>query len=334
MDNGTPGVIARVDRNHQHWSGTAGVADLEQRRPRIPAEHLRIGSITKTFTAVTLLMLEAEGQLSLDDSVARWLPGVLDRNGYDGRSITVRQLLNHTSGVNDVLSDEGFLSRYIGEAFFDHRFDDWTPRQLVDIAISHPPLFEPGTGWGYSNTNYLLAGMIIEAATGTSYADAVEGALLRPLRLEGTTLPGRSAVMPQPHAQAYSTLFNSAPDAGIYNVTEFNPSLAGAGGEMISTARDLNRFMAKLMNGSILPPRQQRELLTGIDTGNGYRYGLGLQTYSLSCGTFWGNDGDVFGSVTYTVSTDDGSHVLSLHGNDNWSEDELARNVLETEFCD
>lgn len=187
--------------------------------------------------------------------------------------------------------------------------------------------------WSYSNTNYILAGMIIEAATGTGYADAVERTLLRPLRLEGTSLPGRSAVMPQPHAQAYSTLFDSSPDAEIYNVTEFNPSLAGAGGEMISTTRDLNRFMARLMNGSILPPQQQRELLTGIDTGDGYRYGLGLRTYPLSCGTFWGNDGDIFGSVTYTVSSGDGSHVLSLNTNDNWSDDEPARNVLETEFC-
>lgn len=334
VDNGTPGVIARVNRNHQHWSGTAGVADLERRRPRIPAEHIRIGSITKTFTAVTLLKLEAEGQLSLDDSFEKWLPGVLDRNENDGRSITVRQLLNHTSGVYDVLRDRGFFSRYVGETFFDHRFDDWTPRQLIDIAISHPPLFEPGTNWSYSNTNYILAGMIIEAATGTSYADAVERTLLRRLRLEGTTLPGRSAVMPQPHAQAYSTLFDSSPDAEIYNVTEFNPSLAGANGEMISTTKDLNRFMAKLMNGSILPSRQQRELLNGVDTGDGYRYGLGVRSYPLSCGTFWGNDGDIFGSVTYTVSSGDGSHVLSLHSNDNWSEDELARRVLDTEFCD
>lgn len=121
VDNGTPSVIARVDRNHQHWSGTAGVADLERRRSRNPVEHFRIGSITKTFTAMTLLTLEAEGQLSLDESVEKWLPGILDRNGYDGRSITVRQLLNHTSGIYDVLRDQQFFSRYVGEAFFDHR---------------------------------------------------------------------------------------------------------------------------------------------------------------------------------------------------------------------
>lgn len=267
--DGSPGVIARVDRNQQHWTGTAGVADLDLPRSRNPAEHIRIASITKTFTAVTLLKLEAEGSLSLDDSVEQWLPGVLDRNGYDGRSVTVRQLLNHTSGIYDVLADRQFASRYRGAAFLDHRFDDWTPRQLVDIATSHPPVFEPGTSWDYSNTNYLLAGMIIEAATGHPYADVVESRLLRPLRLVGTSLPGSSAAIPEPHAQAYSTLFVSSPDAAIYDVTEFNPSLAGAAGEMVSTTKDLNRFLSRLLNGSVLPLPQQRELLTGIDTGRG-----------------------------------------------------------------
>lgn len=330
---GTPGVIARVDGNHRHWTGTAGVADLDRPRPRNPAEHFRIASITKTFTAVTLLKLEAEGRLSLDDSVERWLPGVLDGNGYDGHSVTVRQLLNHTSGIYDVLDDRGFASRYMGTAFLEHRFDDCTPRRLVDIAVSHPPVFEPGTRWGYSNTNYLLAGMIIEAVTGHPYAEVVESRLLRPLGLHGTSLPGHSPAMPEPHARAYSTLFVDSPDATVYDVTEFDPSLAGAAGEIISTATDLNRFLSRLLNGSVLPPRQQRELLTGIDTGQGDRYGLGLRTYELSCGTFWGNDGDIFGSVTYTVSSADGSHVLTMNTNDNRSDDALARRVLEIELC-
>jgi D-alanyl-D-alanine carboxypeptidase len=333
VESGTPGAIVRVDRGHRHWHGTAGVADLDRPGERRAGEHVRIGSMTKTFTAVTLLKLEAEGRLSIDDSVERWLPGLLDHNGYDGAGITIRQLLNHTSGVFDILGDRDFVSRYVGPSFFDHRYDTWTPLQLVEIATSHPPLFDPGAGWSYSNTNYILAGMVIEAASGESYADAVDSRILRPLHLRRTVVPGGSPTLPQPHAQAYSHLFVDASEAPIYNVTEFNPSLAWAAGDIISTTRDLNVFFRELLSGRLLPPRQQRELLTTVDTGRGYRYGLGVQTYELPCGTYWGNDGDIFGSVTYTVSTARGRHLLTLNTNDNWHDDEQAERVLSAELC-
>lgn len=197
--NGTPGAVVRVDRGRRHWSGTAGVADLHRPGGRTPRDHFRIASVTKTFTAATLLTLEADGRLSLDDSVETWLPGLLDRNGYDGRSITVGQLLDHTSGVFDVLDDRDFVSRYVGRAFFAHRFDSWTPRELVEVAISHQPLFDPGEGWS---------------------------------------------------ARAYSHLFVDGPDAPTYDVTEFNPSLAAAAGEIISTTRDLNVFIRELLSGT------------------------------------------------------------------------------------
>lgn len=334
VSTGTPGAIVRVDSGRRHWNGTAGVADLNRPAKRSSAEHFRIGSVTKAFTAVTLLRLEAQGYLSLDDSVAKWLPGVLDHNGYDGNNITIRQLLNHTSGVFDVLGDDDFRSRYTGRAFFDHRYDSWTPRRLVEIATSHRPLFEPGEGWSYSNTNYTLAGMIIEAATGHSYDDVVDTQILRPLRLGETVVPGDSATLPRPHARAYSYLFVDGPESKIYDVTEVNPSMAWAGGGMISTTRDLNVFFRQLMAGRLLPPRQQRELLTTVETGHGQQqYGLGVWTYDLPCGTFWGGDGDLFGSVTYTVSTADGSHLLTLNTNDNWNDDERAEEVLTTELC-
>lgn len=330
---GTPGAIVRVDQGDRHWNGTAGVADLNRPGPRTRVDHFRIGSITKTFTAVTLLKLEAEGRVSLDDSVEEWLPGLLDDDGYDGSSITIRQLLNHTSGVFDILGDRDFVSRYAGESFYEHRYDSWTPRQLVEIATSHPPLFNPGEGWSYSNTNYVLAGMVIEAASGESYADTVEARILRPLGLRGTVVPGVSSTLPRPHSKAYSHLFVGTPEPTIYDVTEINPSMAGAAGEIISTTRDLNVFFRELLSGRLLPPQQQRELLDTVETGRGYRYGLGVQTYELPCGTFWGNDGDLFGSVTYTAATADGSHVLTLNTNDNWNADEHADRVLTTELC-
>jgi D-alanyl-D-alanine carboxypeptidase len=332
--SGTPGAVAGVDLGRRSWHGTAGVADLDRPRPRTPADHFRIGSITKTFTAVTLLKLEAEGALSLDDSVEKWLPAVFVHDDYDGRSITLRQLLNHTSGVFDILKDHDFVSRYTGAAFLEHRYDSWTPDRLVEIATSHPPLFQPGEQqWSYSSTNYLLAGMVIEAATGQRYADVVESWLLRPLHLDETVVPGSAPTLPEPHARAYSRLFVDSPEAKVYDVTEFDPSMAGAAGEIISTTHDLNRFFGALFGGRILPPYQQGELLSGVDTGRGYDYGLGVRTYPLPCGTVWGHDGDVFGSVTYAVSTEDGSHVLSLNTNDNWNDDEPARNVIKADFC-
>jgi D-alanyl-D-alanine carboxypeptidase len=331
--SGTPGAVVRVDEDRRHWNGTAGVADLDRPGRRRPAEHFRIGSVTKTFTAVTVLKLEAEGLLSLDDSVETWLPGLLDGTGYDSHAITLRLLLNHRSGVFDVLGDRGFVSRYVGEAFYEHRYDTWTPRQLVEIATAHPPNFPPDGGWSYSNTNYLLAGMIIEAATGDSYENAVRTRILRPLGLRGTVAPGATPTLPRPHAQAYSHLWVDAPEPPVFDTTEVNPSLAWAGGDLISTSRDLNTFFRTLLAGKVLPAAQQRELLTMKDTGRGHRYGLGLQTFELPCGTFYGHDGDLFGSVTYTVSTADGSHVMTLNTNDNWHDDADADAVIETEMC-
>ena len=330
---GTPGVLAQVDGVGGRWFGESGVDDVVSGRPRLRTDHYRIGSITKTFIATAMLQLEAEGTLSLSDSVEEWLPGVVDGNGYDGSKITLRELLDHTSGIFDILHDKGFVSQFVGTSFFLHRYDKQTARREVAIALSHRADFPPGKGWAYSNTDYLLAAMVIRAATGHSYADEIRQRILAPLGLRDTQVPGTSPYLPMPHGHNYSKLFVQDPDADAYDVTEFNPQIAGPAGGMVSTAGDLNRFFAALLRGDLLPARQQREMFHGVDTGHGYEYGLGVASYPLPCGDLWGNDGDIFGTTSWTVGTRAGDHVMSLNSNANWGDDDLSRAAIRAEFC-
>ncbi|MFJ8695392.1 serine hydrolase domain-containing protein, partial [Streptomyces roseolilacinus] len=281
--SGVPGVLAQARDRHGVWNGSAGVADRTTGRKRLPNDHYRVGSITKTFVATVVLQLEAEGRLDLDDSVEKWLPGVVRGNGHDGREITVRQLLNHTSGIYNVTADPGFQAKVFGPDFLHHRYDTWTPEQLVALAMEHAPAFAPGASWGYSNTNYVLAGMLVEKVTGRPYGEAVERRVLKPLGLGATSVPGTDARMPRPSGRAYSTLGADPADPAtrIHDVTELNPSIAGSAGEMISTNADLQKFLGALLTGRLLPQQQMRELTRTVPTGAdraGEEYGLGLMS--------------------------------------------------------
>ncbi|MDN3294744.1 serine hydrolase domain-containing protein [Streptomyces ficellus] len=334
VEAGVPGVLAQAQDRHGTWNGTAGVADRETGRERLPRDRYRVGSITKTFVATVVLQLEAEGRLDLDDTVDRWLPGVVRGNGHDGREITVRQLLNHTSGIYNVTSDPGFQAKVFGPGFLQHRYDTWTPGQLVDLAMKHRPDFAPGTDWRYSNTNYVLAGMVIEKVTGRPYGKEVERRVLKPLGLRATSVPGTDPRMPKPSGRAYSTLM-AGPHAPVHDVTELNPSLAWAAGEMVSDSADLQRFVRALLKGKLLPPRQMKELTTTVPVGEDMpsgRYGLGVSVQKLSCGTeVWGHNGGIHGSGSAMVATRDGRHSLALNVNGDWAGDMNA--VVEAEFC-
>ncbi|ORT61754.1 serine hydrolase domain-containing protein [Streptomyces sp. CB03238] len=331
---GVPGVLAQAQDRDGTWNGTAGVADRTTGRPRLPQDRYRIGSITKPFVATVLLQLQAEGRLDLDDTVERWLPGVVRGHGHDGRSITLRQVLNHTSGVYDITSDPGFREKVFGPDFLQHRYDTWTPRQMVAIAMTHRPDFAPGTDWNYSNTNYLLAGMVIEKVTGRPYGKEVERRILRPLKLRATSVPGTDVTMPKPSGRAYSRLF-AGPDAEIHDVTEMSPTVAGSAGEMISNSADLQRFVRALMTGKLLPPREMKEMTATVPIGEevpNTRYGLGVMVEKLSCGKeVWGHSGGIHGSGSGMVATRDGQHSLALNVNGDWAGD--TQQVVEAEFC-
>jgi D-alanyl-D-alanine carboxypeptidase len=334
VQDGVPGVTLTARDGASAWSTTAGVGNIKTHAPRSADDRYRVGSITKTFVSTVLLQLEAEGRLSLDDTVEKWLPGVVHGNGHDGSRITVRQLLNHTSGIFNYTADETFGRTYfLKDGFFQHRYDTKTPEQLVAVAMGHQPDFAPGTSWNYSNTNYVVAGMVIQKVTGRSYGEEIRRRVIDPLHLTATSVPGTRVTVPQPSSRAYSKLAQTA-TGPTYDVTRLNPSLASSAGEMISDSADLDRFYAALLKGRLLPPKQLKEMKTtvaveGIPNAG---YGLGLIDRELSCGVHvWGHDGGIHGSNSVAVTTADGRHSVAFNFNGDWSGDTDA--VVEAEFC-
>ncbi|MGW6061523.1 serine hydrolase domain-containing protein [Streptomyces sp. NPDC055189] len=333
VNENAPGVTAQVKDKHGTWDSAAGIGDLERQSPRGAHDRYRVGSITKTFVSTVILQLAAEGELSLDDKVGRWLPGVVEGNDHDGDNITIRQLLNHTSGIYDILTDPGYQEKMFTEKFLVHRYDTWTPEQQVAIAMRHEPDFDPGEGWNYSNTNYLLAGMIIKKVTGNSYADEIKRRIIKPLDLAATSVPKTNPLMPEPSSRAYMKL-SKDPDARFHDVTELNPSMAGSSGGMISDSADLNRFYTALLRGKLLPKKQLAEMKQTVEQNPEKpenRYGLGLVSRETSCGTVvWGNGGDIQGSTTMTLATERGGHAISANFN-SLDGDLIA--IRDAEFC-
>ncbi|WP_381834405.1 serine hydrolase domain-containing protein [Streptomyces monticola] len=298
---------------------STGTANTATDRPIRRKDRFRIGSITKSFTAVVVLQLAAERRLALDDTVEQHLPGVIRGHGNDGRDLTLRQLLTHTSGLFSYTDALGTHTTTFDRAY--------TPASLLRTALAHRPLFAPGTDWSYSNTNYTVLGMVIEKVTGRSYAEEAQRRILTPLRLTGTSFPGDSSRLPAPHGRAYSGTPASPKD-----VTAIEPSGAGAAGEVISTLDDLDRFYSALLTGELLPAAQLAEM-RNTDASGGV-YGMGLMRTELSCTTVWGHNGRIIGSYAETAATSDGRHVLTYRLNSDWSTDEkLKKALLESEFC-
>ncbi|MFE9838142.1 serine hydrolase domain-containing protein [Streptomyces sp. NPDC005551] len=273
-------------------------------------DHFRAGSITKTFLATVVLQLAAEHRLSLSDSVAEHLPGLVHGAGNDGRALTLRALLTHTSGLYD------FTAETRGDV-------PVTPLQALRIAFTHPPAHRGR--FAYSNTNYVLLGLVVRQVTGHSYAIEVRRRVLTPLRLTGTSFPGARVFLPSPHGRAYA--------ADGSDVTELDPRVAGAAGELVSTLPDLNRFYAALLGGELLPPALLREMLD-TRTAQG-SYGMGLYPVTLPCGiTVWGHNGRISGSYVRTAATADGRRVLTFRVNtDGLADADLEPALLAAEFC-
>jgi D-alanyl-D-alanine carboxypeptidase len=302
--DGVPGVIIMTRRGHQVSDVVAGLADKATGQPMQAQDRVHIGSVTKTFVATAVLQLAAERRLSLNDSVQKWLPGVIAGHGYDPARISVRQLLQQTSGIRDYTDDPVFQTVQ-GEE------ETWQAQQLVDIALRLGP---PVHGWLYSSTNYILLGMIIQKVTGQSPITEISHRILAPLGLHDTSFPLTSTSIPSPYAHGYY---------GSLDVTNVeNPSTAWTAGAMISTVGDVARFYWALLTGRLLPPAEQRELLTTIpvdDTGELFaeRYGLGIYGVQLSCGSAWGHDGGYPGGFkTIAYTSGDGSRQAVMVYND------------------
>ncbi|MFI6007869.1 serine hydrolase domain-containing protein [Streptomyces sp. NPDC051243] len=329
--DGGPGALAEVRDRTGSAVLTSGVADVRSGAPIRRDSRFRIGSMTKPFVATVMLQLVGERRVVLDDPVERYLPGVVRGHGNDGRVITVRQLLQHTSGVPDVLDHLG-PAEILKDPLAHH-----DARDLVDIALAHPPTFEPGTGWRYSNTGYLLAGLIIEKVTGHTYGEEIRRRIITPLGLRETYVPGDDPAIPGPHPRGY---VRPGADAPLMDITAVNPSVAGASGEMISSGTDLNRFLDALVRGELLRPAQLREMTRTRPTGNpdGRAYGLGLESRPLPCGgLYWGHTGDMLGSETAGGATVDGRQAtvmvnLDPGGSDAQSDDIKA--AVQAALCE
>ncbi|MBP2337139.1 D-alanyl-D-alanine carboxypeptidase [Saccharothrix coeruleofusca] len=256
--------------------------------------YFRIGSATKTFVATVVLQLVDERKVGLDDPIDRYVAGV-----PMGDRMTVRQVLNHTSGLYDYAHEQGYsTNRWRGDA----RFRSYRPQELLDVAAGRPSYFDPGEGWHYSNTNYVVAGLLVERVTGNRYGDEIADRILKPLRLKRTSVPGNRAGLPEPHARGYSEV-----DGRLVDATLMNPSLDWAAGEMISTADDLNTFFGALLSGRLTSAASLAAMREAVPTGTIFRYGLGLQSFDLPCGRqVWGHGGELIGYLTYAVRDDTG----------------------------
>jgi D-alanyl-D-alanine carboxypeptidase len=321
----TAGLVHVRDGTRQ-WSAATGVRDLTSRKPAAANGHFRIGSITKTFVATVLMQLVDERRLTLDDPIERHLPGVVP----NGEHITVREILQHTSGLHDYMSEPGYsTNRWRGDA----RFDDYAPQELLAVAWANSPPFDPDPAWRYSNTNYVVAGLLIEKLTHHPYGEEVARRILRPLGLRHTSVPGHRASLPTPHAHGYEPL----PE--IVDATKMDPSLDWAAGEMISTTADLATFVEALLDGR-LTSRATLAEMRRMNTAEAplFRYGLGLQEFTIPCADgptrVWGHTGQLIGYVTVALTDGkDRSLVLSLNP---YEQDPAVEKVLAmgvTAFC-
>lgn len=296
---GAPSALGQLRDESGCWSRASGVAQLERQDPVAADGWFRVGSVTKTFTATLVLQLVHEGKLGLDDTVERWLAGVVP----DGHKITIRQLLNHTSGLYNYTDDLPGNAEIVND-----RHEQRQPSALVAAAVRHNPLFAPGTSRSYCNTCYILLGMVIEKVAGRAWETELKHRILHPLDLRQTLVPSEAQSLPEPHAHGYLPV-----DGQPIDITVFNPSWAGTAGGMASTAEDLNRFYHALLSGGLLAPAELQAMQTTIPTDiPEVRSGLGLGQWTLPSGLgLWGHVGGFFGYQTFSHHTIDGGRQLT-----------------------
>jgi D-alanyl-D-alanine carboxypeptidase len=318
VDVGVTGVQARLTGpDGDSRTVTSGVADIETGE-RVDDEGLmRIGSVAKTFVATVVLQLHGEGVLSLEDTAEDWLPGVVQGAGIDGGEITIRQLLQHTSGLPDYADAPGWGTE---EYFQETRYDIADTEETVAAALATGAVGEPGEQWSYSNPGYIVLGMIIEEATGHHWAKEVHDRIARPLELEDTYWIGFTGKMPEPHAELYHRF---EPGGDLVNVTEYIDHDASGG--MVSTTADVDRFMRALWGGELLGAEELAQMRqTEPVTGEGYdliwpggaSYGLGVFHLGFDdCGEgegLWLAGGDITGAMTRAAITDDGERSATV----------------------
>ncbi|MEV4898686.1 serine hydrolase domain-containing protein, partial [Nonomuraea sp. NPDC055795] len=346
VDAGFLGVQARVNDERGEWVGSAGRRKLGVNAKPPANGRFRIGSSTKPFVAALVLRLVAKGRIKLDAPVAGYLPAYkLDRG------ITVRMLLQHTSGLYNYTGEfrpDGSVEPGIpvtGKEWADVRFKTYQPEELVRWGLSKGQRFKPGEKWSYSNTGYTLAQLLIEKVTGRSIAEEMKLRILGPLKLLGTVLPGASPEVPRPQLHGYFRYQDAAGQWKVIDVTRQNPSMTAAAGDMISTTEDLATFFSALNRGKLLPAKLLTEMRRTDPKSAGPfgSYGLGTYVQDLGpgCGTVLHHNGSTAGGyVSVLYSTPDGRKTLAASITYGEAAPDLAKafpkardNLLKKVFC-
>ncbi|MFI1198395.1 serine hydrolase domain-containing protein [Streptomyces sp. NPDC020883] len=310
VESGFLGVQLRVNDEEGEWVGSAGARELGRSARPLVDGHFRIGSTTKNFVATSVLMLVAEDRIGLDAPADDHLPEF----GLD-RRITLRMLLQHTSGIfnhTGELYEDGTIVPGVpwrGKEWVDNRFRTYPPEELVRLSLSKPARFAPGAGWSYANTNYVLARLVIEKVTGRTFAEELQRRVLGPLGMTGTVVPGTASGIPEPHNRSYYR-YEDAGQEKTVDITRQNPSWVGAGGDMISTTRDLHTYFSALMGGRLLPAGLLAEMRTP-EAQAGYGLGVFAQDTGPVGGTVFHHNGATMGSAALMYGTPDGTRTLT-----------------------
>ncbi|WP_405591252.1 serine hydrolase domain-containing protein [Streptomyces sp. NBC_01190] len=330
---GSPGALALVS-DHAGGGGTVsvGTGDLAAGTPVDAKGQFRVGSITKNLTAVLVLQLEAQHLVDLDAPAAGYLPtGVLPADS----PITVRELLDHTSGLYDYTNDlPGILVGDTVTGYQQFRYGTYDPADLVAQALTHGSQFTPGSQYGYSNTNFVVLGLLVEHITGKPYQQVLDERIIAPLGLAHTRFIVPKTGIGGPHAIGYLTEDDRTKP--LFDATAQTASWIWTAGAAISSTADLNAYWRALSAGKLLPKAQlaEMEAARAIDSTSGY--GLGIRQYTLSCGTrVYGHDGIVEGYQTYSYTTKDGSRqvTVSADASNNTAVFTAERAALDPVFC-
>ncbi|TDC05919.1 class A beta-lactamase-related serine hydrolase [Nonomuraea longispora] len=309
---GMYGMLSTVRDGNRTWQGATGVADVTTERPMHPRMTHRVGSISKTFASVAVLQQVASGTIELDAPIGRYLPDLV--SSERGEKITVRMLLNHTSHIADYLAP-AFPSLLEGKtgSLDEHRFRKIKPAELVKMGLEGTPTGEPGaTPGSYSNTNYVIIGLLLEKVTGENAERHITRNVIRKAGLRHTSYP-RTPRIPGAHSKAYESWYGLIDPPRDYSV--YDMSFVRTAGDVVSTMDDLNRFYRELLRGRLVGAKQLAEMqkTVPVNAGGGYLlYGLGLYAADLPCGRFWGHDGAVFGMGAQSLSSPDGKRQISF----------------------
>ncbi|MFI6518452.1 serine hydrolase domain-containing protein [Spirillospora sp. NPDC050679] len=310
---GMYGLYSTVRAGDERWEGASGVADPRTRRPVAPGMRHRIGAVTATFTATALMQQVEQGRLRLDDPIAAHLPDVV--SGERGHQITVRMLLNHTSGIADQLAVAfPSLAERSTRSLDERRRWRHPVRTLISEAVNGPQAAPPGSGPAHAGTNDLIAGLLLEKVSGMRAEDYIARNVIRRAGLRHTAFPTGPEIK-GPHSGMFESLHRRARPPRDYST--FDMSYAWTAGALVSTTDDLTRFYRALFTGGLVTAASLAEMRRTVPAQGdpAVRYGLGLVSMDLPCGTFWGHDGTVFGAGTRTLTSADGTRQIAVGWN-------------------